>query len=112
MARGSGFFIVFNRIPEVIAEVEANAIKAVADVSADIERNAQARAPVQTGYLRSSIKAQAHGKSAEIEAGAEYAAYVEYGTYKMAARPFLSPAVEAAKDEFFNARRYFPKGSV
>ena len=30
-----------------------------------------------------------------IEFHQEYAAYVELGTYKMNARPFLTPAVEA-----------------
>jgi HK97 gp10 family phage protein len=108
----SGFFVVFNRIPQVIAEVEANARKTVAEVADSAATDAQRRASVQTGYLRQSISAQVHGKSAEVKADAPYARYVEYGTRKTAAQPFLGPAVEAAKDEFFDPRRYFPKGSV
>lgn len=112
MAKKGGFIVVFNRIPQVIAEVEANAQRTVARVADRIRDDAQGRAPVETGHLRSSITSAAHGKEAEIGAEAEYAAYVEYGTRHAKAQPFLSPAVEAAKDEFFDGRNYFPKGSA
>jgi HK97 gp10 family phage protein len=34
------------------------------------------------------------GKTAEVTVGEDYGKFVEYGTYKMAAQPFLTPAFE------------------
>ena len=50
--------------------------------------------PVDTGYLRGSISARSGGQSAEFRVDAEYAAYVEYGTWKMDAQPYFWPALE------------------
>ena len=41
--------------------------------------------PVRTGYLRSSISAGGGGDFAYVEAFADYAQYVEYGTSYMGA---------------------------
>lgn len=106
MAKGSvtmHWTLVYNRIPQLIAAVEANARTGVKKHAEKIASDARSRAPVATGYLRSSIKAESleTGKSAQIVVGAEYGRFVEYGTYKMAARPFLTPALEADKAAFF-----------
>lgn len=50
--------------------------------------------PVDTGYLQSTIDARTNGFMCEAEATAEYAQYVEYGTWKMRAQPYFTPAVE------------------
>jgi HK97 gp10 family phage protein len=110
--KSSGLVVVYNIIPEVIAEVEAKAQVTVAKVAHDIAEDAKSRAPVRTGYLRDSIVVDGEGKAGFVTAGAEYAGFVEYGTYKMAARPFMTPAVEAHKDEFFDGKNYFPRGSI
>lgn len=102
MARSrAGFIVIFNRIPALIAEIEAVSRAAPKRVADRIVSDARSRAPVQTGYLRSSISSVSveSGKSANVVVGAPYAAYVEYGTYKMAARPFLTPAFEAHAKE-------------
>jgi HK97 gp10 family phage protein len=51
--------------------------------------------------LRSSIESVSieAGKSAEVRVGAPYAAFVEFGTYKMAARPYLYPAFQEHAEE-------------
>lgn len=102
MARKVGFIIVYNAIPALIAFVEANARVAVKKTADEIVRDAKARAPVRTGYLRSSIHADSvtAGKEATVSADAPYAAFVEYGTRHMSAQPFLGPAVTAHVDEF------------
>lgn len=60
-------------------------------------QEAYSRVPVDTGYLLGSIDATHDGISVvECEATAEYAQYVEYGTYKMEAQPYFIPALEIA----------------
>lgn len=54
--------------------------------------------PVRTGYLLSSISCDPGSAEVECYANAEYAQYVEYGTYKMSAQPYFEPAIEAAMD--------------
>lgn len=69
-----------------------------------ISDEAKRLAPVRTGYLRSSIEpvttssGSLYGE-AEINVGAFYGPFVELGTSRMAARPFLRPAVLAKKNE-------------
>lgn len=65
---------------------------------------AKRRAPVRTGYLRSNITAAKAGmNAADVISAAPYAAYVEYGTSKMAPRSHMRPAVEATMDDMVAA---------
>jgi hypothetical protein len=56
--------------------------------------------PVDTGRLRSSIawrlETDARGLHAVVGTGVTYAAYVEFGTRYMRARPYLRPALMEA----------------
>lgn len=63
------------------------------------ERVAKDLVPVDTGELRSSISASSTGDGCDCDASAEYAQYVEYGTYKMGAQPYFEPAIAAAYNE-------------
>lgn len=57
--------------------------------------------PVDTGYLRSTINAETDGYSyCMAEATADYAQYVEYGTFRMEAQPYFTPALEEAMKIF------------
>ena len=55
--------------------------------------------PVETGDLKTSLSARseavAGGAEGAVSAGAPHAVYVELGTSRMAARPFLLPACQA-----------------
>lgn len=66
-----------------------------------VERAAKQLCPVDTGRLRSSITNQvgtdAEGLLAAVGTDVEYAPYVELGTSRMAAQPFLLPALAAAQ---------------
>ena len=55
-------------------------------------REAQARAPRKTGYMAEHTYAKAYQDDLTLEALSEapYASFVNYGTYKMAARPFFT----------------------
>lgn len=81
-------------------KVAARAGSAMAKTLADIQRGAQNRAPVDTGNLKGSISSevQRRGDTVRGEVGptASYGAYVERGTSRMKAQPYLRPATDAA----------------
>jgi HK97 gp10 family phage protein len=63
------------------------------------KRTHRASAPGQapatdTGRLANSINAEIDGKTAEIVADTEYAAWLEFGTQNIEPRPFMVPAME------------------
>ena len=55
--------------------------------------------PIDTGYLESTIGAEGYDTWCEAYADAEYAQYVEYGTWKMDAQPYFEPAYRMALGE-------------
>jgi HK97 gp10 family phage protein len=66
-----------------------------------IEAQAKVLAPVDTGFMRNSIGTEMVSQlTAVISVGAEYGAYVEFGTTRMRAQPFLGPAVERNRAAF------------
>ena len=70
---------------------------------------ASANAPVDTGALRRSILEQSHLETEfeyDIQDGVPYGFYQELGTSKMAAHPFLIPAVEVWWPKFLGACGY------
>jgi HK97 gp10 family phage protein len=63
----------------------------------ECEGHAKTLAPVDTGAMMNSIDTKVYPQGnvvAEVGPHVEYAIYVELGTYKMRARPFLSTAAE------------------
>ena len=76
-------------IPAKVDQVtRAHGLQAVAIV--------QSNAPVDTGAHRAGIGMDILGLAyVEVGASSEYAPYLEYGTYKMAARPHVIPGVES-----------------
>lgn len=63
------------------------------------EENATDMVPVDTGYLKSTLKASTDGDYCECITTCDYAQYVEYGTIKMGAQPYFEPALHAALAE-------------
>ena len=73
---------------KVDATTRAYGLQAVAIV--------QSNAPVDTGAHRAGIGMDILGLAyVEVGASSEYAPYLEYGTYRMAARPHIIPGVES-----------------
>lgn len=66
-----------------------------------VERSAKGLCPVDTGRLRSSITNEltedGEGLVAIVGTDVEYGIYVELGTSRMAAQPFLLPALAAGQ---------------
>lgn len=69
----------------------------------EIEAEAKRLCPVRTGRLRASIHT---GKIRDrvyfVGSNVEYAPFVEFGTRKMTARPYLRPAVRKVVNEYKN----------
>lgn len=84
-------------------DIEDEVSDAVALTAYSIESGAQATAPVDTGNLKNSIGADPDGLEATVTAGAKYADYVERGTSRMRAQPFLGPAFDANFPDFVSA---------
>jgi len=67
-----------------------------------VERDAKKNCPVDTGRLRSSITNRMEIEDKQligiVGTNVEYAPYQEFGTSKMAAHPFLFPALESNKE--------------
>lgn len=68
-----------------------------------IATQAENNCPVDTGFLRSTVFVREAGNDVEIGFEAAYASYVEFGTYKMAAQPYLRPAFDEAELQALSA---------
>ena len=77
-----------------------------------VEGEARALAPVSTektrpggphGELRDSITSKSEGLIGTVGTNKSYSAYVEFGTYKMAAQPYLVPALKNKQSDVIAA---------
>lgn len=95
------FMSAIERMPKFLNDEARQAVK---NRTLEMEANAKALAPVDTGHLRRSINSEIEEKGGsivgEVSTGAlEYAPFVEYGTSKQAAQPFMTPSfVNASKN--------------
>ena len=84
-------------IPGYCTEAGAEAALESAEEARDM---AASLAPVDTGRLRGSIAVSAMENGAAVSADCDYAACVELGTRRAAARPYLYPAAQAQAGAF------------
>ena len=82
-----------------------NIVEACQQAQSFIKREAQRIVPVDTGALRTSIQEGAifldrEKVTATVVALQDYASYVEKGTWKMRAQPYLKPAMSMHKETF------------
>lgn len=110
----------FNHFANIADALPKACSQVVRKGALDIQAQAASRAAVDTGFLRNSVytvTAQGssyHGgdkmlpevagppddQSAYAAVGAEYGAYVNYGTRFMPAQPFWEPAIDAVRPGF------------
>jgi HK97 gp10 family phage protein len=82
------------KLKAIIKNLGANVEKALMLLAVAAEAEAKINAPVDTGALRNSIFAKKLNKdTAMVGVGVDYAAYLEFGTHRQAAQPYLLPAV-------------------
>ena len=72
---------------------------ALAELGAYVAEAARKAAPQRSGRVRDSIEIQAadDAPAVDVVATAPYAAFVEFGTRRSPARPFLAPALQSAR---------------
>lgn len=85
--------LAYTRIPVIAAAAPAKVAQALAATAFRVEARAKQTAPVDTGHLRGSIGAEGGGLRWRVLAAAEYAVFVELGTRRMSAQPYLVPAL-------------------
>ena len=80
---------------EIMAAVNGAILRGLERCGLKAEGIAKENCPVDTGRLRGSIahKVVPAEKAVYIGTNVEYAAYVECGTVKMAAQPYLKPSI-------------------
>lgn len=91
---------------KIIAQLKAlETVPWVAPVAAaeTIAEYARKLAPVRTGLLKSKIRARHYSSTSNVEAAAKYSGFVEFGTRKMGAQPFLRPAVVQYEKQILEA---------
>lgn len=102
----SGLEEVRNALSELAPRVATNLMRTVVqDIASAIAKEAKAAAPKNTGNLKKSIKARrkkgsrnnpqsqvvANSKNADAGEESFYWKFIEFGTRKMRARPFIAP---------------------
>jgi HK97 gp10 family phage protein len=89
--------------------VKVGSQDAVAKTSFAVAQRARSLVPVATGTLKSLIASSIHGLAGRVgfsdDQRAFYWRFVEYGTVKMSARPFMRPAAEAEERDFIERMR-------
>lgn len=85
----------------LLGKGRAAVLEAVTESCEDLTAKAMEKTPVDTGTLRASIHVESVVQSGNTVTGTvatggeanEYAAFVEMGTSKMAAQPYMTPAL-------------------
>ncbi len=100
---------IINRYADGITEKLSRGIAVGCKV---VEAEAKSLCPVSTeetrpggphGELRQSITSRTEGLTGLVGTNKEYAGYVEFGTYKMAAQPYLVPALKSKQSDVISA---------
>lgn len=94
--------IVEDNTDEVTTELARAFDRALEKIGLTAERYAANLCPVDTGRLRNSIThaIDSGEKAAYIGTNVEYAPYVELGTSRQKAQPFLTPAAQNHGEEY------------
>lgn len=95
------FTSYFGQVQRAIADAQQRAAERTGAWAAE---QARVLAPVDTGFLRDSIDFEVRhtqtGWAIVVFAGADYALYVELGTSRMDAQPFLRPVLDRIGDQY------------
>ena len=99
--------VVSNRIPTVKASLKPLLAAEVQKAAFRIEAASKAKVPVKTATLQRSIHTvmSNDGMTATVGPSVFYAIFVEFGTRRMGARPYMRPAADAVLPGFVGVVR-------
>lgn len=92
--------IVKDNLEEFFAAYAKAKEKGLAAIGMTAEKYAKKECPVDTGRLRNSITHTQDAEFAYIGTNVEYAPYVELGTSRQKAKPYLRPAATEHSSEY------------
>ena len=82
-------------LDKLAAALNGNRMDVLTAAGFEVEQSAKKRAPYRTGALSNSIRSEKYDENTvRITPGVNYAPFVELGTSRMSARPYLFPALE------------------
>jgi HK97 gp10 family phage protein len=87
---------------EILKAFEQATERALEKIGLVAEGYAKKLTPVDTGRLRNSITHEVDGNDVYIGSNVEYAPYVELGTSKQKAQPYLKPAATEHTETYKN----------
>lgn len=93
-----------SRLDDIARKLEAAGRTQDLATAERIASDMRSGVPVFMGYLRDSIEAEPTGDGAAVYADFPWR-QVEYGTVKMAAQPFVTPAIENNRRTFLASLR-------
>lgn len=93
--------VVSNRLPQIAAAIRPAVSAVVKTKTLEVQAKAQGLAPVKTGALRRSITSQfPTDLTGRVGPSVNYGVFVEFGTRRMGARPYMRPAAESVLPTF------------
>lgn len=111
--RFDGADALINKFKSQPAIIQREADAIVQNTALRVETRAKKMAPVDTGYLKQHIQAKKTGMlSAEVNSSANYSIWLEKGTRKMPAKPFMLPAMKQEEVFFFQKLQNLLKGGL
>ena len=104
--------VFIDNCPQALSAEQKARAKALEIIGGKAESYAKTLCPVDTGRLRNSITHQRYDEHTEVVGtNVEYAPFVELGTHRMAAKPFLRPAAEGHTSEYKAILEYVMKNA-
>lgn len=92
-------------IETLTRNMKRNKQQVLEHIATDFETTAKSYAAVDTGYMRDHIGATVEGDRVNMVSEADYSSFVEFGTSRMAAQPFMTPAIREVERELPNYMR-------
>lgn len=117
MSKYGGMDVEFEGLTKLLKSFDVSATKARKDTFKAVERtvkqaqtNSKAVAAVDTGFMKAHINTRPTENHGDVitgwyESEAPYSGYVEYGTRKMSAQPFMRPGTKQAEKFFYQELR-------
>jgi len=86
------------KYPEIFKTINKQFLPAAGvELQKEVVRTIRVKSIVDTGRLRDSINYKVSGDEVAVGTNVEYAPYHEYGTRKMAARPYMRPSLDSKR---------------